>query len=62
MSDYLRRLRAHPGVMIATVFSVSCAVVLHRDGWLVVFVASALVWAPVLITARTQPLPGERDE
>ena len=60
MSDYWRRLKAHPGLGFATLLTLAGGIAgLQSD---IGFIGGALVmgvvvWTPVLITARTQPLP-----
>ena len=59
MSDYLKKLRAHPGVPIATAFTVFGGVAGlqndHMGFFLGALVAGFVVWIPVLLTARSQP-------
>jgi len=50
---YWKRLRHHPGVPIASVFTVAGALAGGVQGTLI----ASLIWIPVLITARTQPVP-----
>jgi hypothetical protein len=59
MSDYLNRLKAHPGVPIASLVSVAGPVValLRHDGVWQIGLFMLVFWIPVFITARTQPLP-----
>jgi len=62
MSNYLRRLSIHPGVPMATAMSIAGLIAgLQRpDGNWAVGLIMLVVWIPVLITAASQPLPGER--
>jgi hypothetical protein len=53
MSDYFKRLQIHPGVPIASMLTVMMGLMGGWGGAL----ASLMFWVPVLITARTQPLP-----
>ena len=60
MLDYWRRLKAHPGVEIASLLSVAGGFAgLQSDIGFIggELVMGVVVWTPVLITARTQPLP-----
>lgn len=61
MSDYWKRLKVHPGVPIATVLSLAGPIVglMREDGSWWVGLIMLVFWIPVLITARTQPLPEE---
>ena len=61
-AGYWKRLKHHPGVPIATILSFAGpAVALTRpDGNWMVGLVMLLTWVPVLVTARTQPIP--RDE
>jgi len=58
MKDYLRRLRRHPGLSLAVVFTLmGAAAGASRSGGLRGAVIGALVmggfcWVPVLLTAR----------
>lgn len=67
MRTYWKRLKAHPGVPVATAMSVmfplaGLANENGRQGGLIAGAVAALaVWAIVLWTARTQPLPREED-
>ena len=59
MSDYLKRLSIHPGLPIAGVFTLAGFVVGLEHGLrgaLLTALIASVVWVPVLITARTQPL------
>jgi len=59
MSDYLRKLKSHPGVPIATAFTVFGGVAGlqndHMGFFMGALVSGIVVWIPVLITARSQP-------
>lgn len=64
--SYFTRLKHHPGVPIATVAPTVPLIVemMLEDGALEVGVIGAIVfavffWVPVLLTARTQPVPGD---
>jgi hypothetical protein len=60
MRTYFRRLQNHPGVPIATMFSlfgVVAALIQGMDWYM--GLPMSIFWIPVLLTARTQPLPGE---
>ena len=64
MKTYLKRLKHHPGVPIASAFSATGFLMgfIERglaSGILTGVLASLIVWTPVLITARTQPIPEE---
>lgn len=61
MSDYLKRLSNHPGVPMAALLSFAGPVValMRPDGEWRVGLITLVFWLPVLITARSQPLPGE---
>ena len=65
MSDYLRRLKHHPGVPVASFFTVIGSVMGAEDGLtgalLGAAVMSLVFWPIVLWTAHTQPLPAEDD-
>ena len=62
MKTYWKRLRAHPGVPIAAAgtFFFPLAGLGDENGWqggvIAGIAASAVVWAIVLWTARTQPI------
>lgn len=62
-AGYWRRLKAHPGVPIAAILSLSGpAIALQRpDGDWRVGLIMLFSWVPVLITARTQPLPQDEE-
>ena len=51
-ATYWRRLKGHPGVPIAIVVTIFGAL---ERGWFGL-VIGAVVWVPVLITARDQPI------
>lgn len=51
---YWQRLKGHPGVPIASIATLFGVV---ERGWFGLAV-SALVWLPVLVTARDQPVGG----
>jgi hypothetical protein len=60
MKTYLKRLSNHPGVELAALFTAMFLLAgLSRadSAWQVGIVPSVVVWAVVLWTARTQPLP-----
>lgn len=67
MGDYMKRLSIHPGMPIATAMTVVGAIAGAQEGGTTGALAGAaafglVCWVPVLITARTQPLPKqERD-
>lgn len=68
MNRYWKRLKNHPGVPIASFLTVAfCFAGMGRDdaslaqGALIGLVTSLFVWAIVLWTARTQPLPKEQE-
>lgn len=64
MKTYLKRLSNHPGVEVATIMTVMFLMAgLSRadSAWALGLAPSAVVWAIVLWTARTQPLPREED-
>ena len=60
MSDYFKRLSNHPGVPMAALLTVAGPMValMRPDGDWRVGLIMTVFWVPVLITARTQPLPG----
>ncbi len=68
MKTYWKRLKNHPGVPVATAMSVMfpLAGLGNENDWRVGVIAGAVaalaVWAIVLWTARTQPLPREDEE
>lgn len=61
MSDYFKRLSIHPGVPIASLMTLAGAIAGADGGTKGVLCGAAalgtICWLPVLITARTQPLP-----
>jgi len=65
---YIDRLKAHPGVPTAAFMTVAGGMAggLNESMPVLVGIAvgsvvtSVVCWIPVLITARTQPVPGER--
>lgn len=64
MKTYLKRLSVHPGVPVATFLSLAFmfAGIANEnmgvlDGAIMGLIVSAVPWAIVLLTARTQPLP-----
>ena len=63
MSNYWKRLQNHPGVPIAALLSIAgpIAGLLREDGDWRVGLIMLIFWVPVLITARTQPLPAPPD-
>ena len=64
MSDYMKRLKHHPGVPVA--FFISFFMFLSGLPFmaraLTMLLVSIIFWIPVLITARTQPLPKDDDQ
>lgn len=64
MSDYWKRLGNHPGVPMAALLSVLGPIfgLMRPDGDWRVGLIMMIFWVPVLITARTQPLPKEERE
>ena len=59
---YIDRLKQHPGVPIATVFTFFGAAAFYEhgiSGMATGALMSSFVWIPVLWTARTQPVSGE---
>lgn len=69
MRSYWKRLRNHPGVPTASVLTVAfCLAGMSRDdvslmqGVVIGLVTSLFMWAIVLWTARTQPLPEQDHE
>jgi hypothetical protein len=59
MSQYFKRLQNHPGVPIASFLTAAFSFTAWDSGAhiLLGFICSLLFWLPVLITARTQPIP-----
>ena len=59
MSDYWKKLRAHPGVPIAAAFPVFGGVAGlqndHMGFFMGALISAIVVWIPVLLTARGQP-------
>lgn len=64
MSDYLKRLSNHPGVPMAALLSVAgpLLALMRPDGEWRVGLITLVFWLPVLITARSQPLPGKNND
>lgn len=65
MKTYLKRLRIHPGVPVASMLTLIFMLAgLGNKNWLAGVIAGAVVsilmWCVVLWTARTQPLPEDR--
>jgi len=64
--SYRKRLAAHPGKEIAAIFTVMFMVAAGNSGagfWQAVLagvIGSSPIWAVVLWTARTQPIPEDR--
>lgn len=61
MNDYWKRLKNHPGVPMASALSIAgivAAAASEHGDWRVGLLVSVF-WIPVLLTARTQPLPKE---
>jgi hypothetical protein len=64
MTDYLRRLEAHPGVPVAMMLTVMATLVTFGTDtpWCCGTAIGLTAWIPVLITARTQPLPEDDND
>lgn len=62
MSDYWERLKIHPGVPLASLFTGLGVWLAVTDGIWLAIPAMSIWWVPVLITARTQPLPEPPEE
>lgn len=64
MSDYTKRLKNHPGVPVASVMSVFMFLggLPFIERALTMLLVSIIFWIPVLITARTQPLPKDEEQ
>jgi len=66
MSDYGKRLAVHPGVLPAAGMTLMGAMIGARNSVKAGFYGAALMgllcWTPVLITARTQPLPDDEGD
>jgi hypothetical protein len=64
MTDYLRRLEAHPGVPVASLLTVMATLVTFGTDtpWYGGTAIRLTAWIPVLITARTQPLPEDEHD
>lgn len=63
MRKYLKRLKAHPGVPVATGFTLFGALARASEAgieglFVGALMASVIVWPIVLWTARSQPISG----
>lgn len=58
--NYWKKLKNHPGVLPAALMSMFGVLVAVEKGILPALPVIIVWWIPVLITARTQPLPEDQ--